>query len=1031
LATNSGSNSALGTATFDSVSVSSTATPAPVITSVSATSGSVGSQVLITGTGFGASQGVGLVLLNNTPVTINSWSSASIVMTIPAGATSGPLLVSVAPSMNDSNAVNFTVTSQPLLTPWLDRDIGSVGMAGSATYSNGTFTVKAAGQGFSGGSNADSFHFVYLPLSGDGTIVVRVVSFSSPNTSASAGVMIRETLDPASTNADTGYWGGYNSFYFEARVSTGGASSQSNSTAGSPPYWVKVVRSGSTFSGYVSLDALNWVQVGTSQTINMAQNVYVGLAVTSGTTSALVTATFDSVSISSTAAPAPMITSVSATTGSIGSQVVITGTGFGASESSSLVLLNSSPATINSWSNTSIIITIPAGATSGPLLVSVAPSMNDSNAVNFTVTSQPLPTPWLDQDIGSVGIAGSASYSNGTFTVKGAGQGTYNTSDGLHFVYQTLPGNGTIVARVASFQGGGSASAGVMIRETLDPSARSAFEAYYALCCIYLWARTSPGTAAFDQADVTVNLPYWVKLIRSGSTFNTYGSTDGVTWTQLGSSVTIAMAQNVYVGLAVSNGSLSALATATFDNVSLTIGTTPFVTGVSPDLGGSGTAVTVTGSNFGTTQGTSTVGFNGTLASSVTSWSATQIVANVSSATPAGTGPVIVTVNSISSPSGVRFTMVKPTINNLTPPAAQAGGSITLNGTGFGANQGSSQVKFNSVVAGITSWSDTSVTVNVPLNAASGPVTLTEDGITSNGVQFTLSQPLSITGISPSFGPPGTSVTISGTGFGATQSNSTVSFYGMGATASSWGDTQIVAVVPDGATSGEVSAGVGGAGNWGPRLITTFRVQLTDSLNNSTTYISKLIGGQWVPDSSQGSGCSSCTLRGTISYTYDSQGHALSRTDELGHITSYTYDSNGNVTSVTAPIASGTYATTLYTYNSFGEVLTTTDPLGNVTTNAYDSHGNLLTVTTPAPNGGTAASVTQFTYNSLGELTQITDPLNNVTKLTYYPTGLINTITDAQNNVTTYVYDAHGNRTSVTDAMSNQTTFAYDTGDRL
>jgi hypothetical protein len=66
-------------------------------------------------------------------------------------------------------------------------------------------------------------------------------------------------------------------------------------------------------------------------------------------------------------------------------------------------------------------VNIPAGATSGPLLVSVAPSMDDSNAVRFTVTSQALPNTWLDQDIGSVGLVGSATYANDVFTVKGAG----------------------------------------------------------------------------------------------------------------------------------------------------------------------------------------------------------------------------------------------------------------------------------------------------------------------------------------------------------------------------------------------------------------------------------------------------------------------------------------------------------------------------------------------------------------------------------------------------------------------------------
>src|SRR4029077_17831687 len=108
----------------------------------------------------------------------------------------------------------------------------------------------------------------------------------------------------------------------------------------------------------------------------------------------------------STAAPAPVITGTSQTTGSVGSPVTISGTGFGASQGGSTVTLNGAPVTINTWNNTSISITIPSGASSGPLVVCVAPTMNDSNPVTFTVTSQPLPAGWLDQDVGQVGVAG-------------------------------------------------------------------------------------------------------------------------------------------------------------------------------------------------------------------------------------------------------------------------------------------------------------------------------------------------------------------------------------------------------------------------------------------------------------------------------------------------------------------------------------------------------------------------------------------------------------------------------------------------
>jgi hypothetical protein len=187
------------------------------------------------------------------------------------------------------------VTLTTLPSVWTDGDIGSPGVAGSASYANGTFTVAGAGQQIYG--TADAFHFVYQPLSGDGTIVARVVSVQGGAGYAAPGVMIRETLTAGSTNAKTADWTGYGAIYFDARTSTGGSTSEPGSVSATLPYWVKVTRSGSSFSSYTSLDGVNWTQLGTSQTISMAQNVYVGLAVNSGSSSALATATFDNVSV--------------------------------------------------------------------------------------------------------------------------------------------------------------------------------------------------------------------------------------------------------------------------------------------------------------------------------------------------------------------------------------------------------------------------------------------------------------------------------------------------------------------------------------------------------------------------------------------------------------------------------------------------------------------------------------------------------------------------------------------------------------
>jgi uncharacterized protein YceK len=536
---------------------------------------------------------------------------------------------------------------------WFDSDIGAVGVAGSAAFSNGTFTVKGAGQQIWG--NADSFNFAYQTLSGDGSIVARVVSVQG-NASTEAGVMIRETL---TSGSDMGYvaYSGSTDIYWISRPTVGANNSSANTNAVTLPYWVKLVRSGNTFTSYAAADGVSWVQVGSSQTISMAPSVYIGLAVSSNNTSSLATATFDNVSISTPGTPGPVISGVSATTGSVGGSVVISGSGFGATQGNSAVILNGTTATSSSWSDSSISVTIPSGATSGPLAVLVAPSMNASNPVAFTVTSQPLPSGWLNQDVGQVGVAGSATYLNGTFTVKGSGQYIWYSSDGFQFVYQPLSGDGSIVARVVSVQGGSSVEAGVMIRETLTAGSDMAYTAYSGSTDIYWIYRPTVGANVSFANTSAVTLPYWVKLVRSGNTFTSYAAADGVSWVQVGATQTINMGQNAYIGMALSSDVNTSLANATFDNVSVsTPGTpAPLISAVSTTTGSVGTAVVISGFGFGATQGNSAVILNGT-AVPTTSWSDSSIGITIPSSAPSGPLAVLV-APSMNASNPVSFTV--------------------------------------------------------------------------------------------------------------------------------------------------------------------------------------------------------------------------------------------------------------------------------------------------------------------------------------------------------------------------------------
>ena len=163
----------------------------------------------------------------------------------------------------------------------------------------------------------------------------------------------------------------------------------------------------------------------------------------------------------------------------------------------------------------------------------------------------------------------------------------------------------------------------------------------------------------------------------------------------------------------------------------------PGITSILPNPATVGTAVTITGTNFGATQGGSTVTFNGT-AASPTSWSATSITALV----PAGatTGSVFVTVGGLPS-NGYSFTVGSPTpnITNIEANPAAVGTAVTITGTNFGATQGGSTVTFNGTTASPTSWSATSITLPVPVGATTGDVVVTVGGQASTGYSFTVS----------------------------------------------------------------------------------------------------------------------------------------------------------------------------------------------------------------------------------------------------------------------------------------------------
>lgn len=189
--------------------------------------------------------------------------------------------------------------------------------------------------------------------------------------------------------------------------------------------------------------------------------------------------------------------------------------------------------------------------------------------------SEPVPallpagtSTWQSGDIGNVGAVGSCIQANDTLLVQGSGGDIWYSTDALHYVYKTLNGDGSITAKVESMQNTASwAKAGLMIRETLDANSRQIIAFMSPTNGTALQGRSSTGGSTTGFANTTgLTAPYWLRLERVGNLFTAYQSSDGNTWTTLGTAA-ITMATSVKMGLAVCSVNDGTLCNAVFSHV--------------------------------------------------------------------------------------------------------------------------------------------------------------------------------------------------------------------------------------------------------------------------------------------------------------------------------------------------------------------------------------------------------------------------------------------------------------------------------
>ena len=446
-------------------------------------------------------------------------------------------------------------------------------MAGSASHASGVFTVR--GSGANVWDTADGFHFVYRPMTGDGQIVARVDSVTNTDPWAKAGVMMRDGLERGEANGFAFVSAGGN-VRFQRRRTAGGTTPALYTGTASMPRWVKLVRTGDTLAAYFSSNGASWTSAGTN-TFIMNSTIYVGLAVTSHKNSVLSTGVFRNVSVTSTGggnSPPGRVSDCARRTAR-------SSTPRPRSRSAHPRATRAARFSRSSSSTERPLSALTRRARTGPTVSNVVDGTYTLKAVAVdndgatassstrTITVRPGVSPWENEDVGTVGAAGNATFSFNSVTVRGAGADIWGTADGFHFVYQTLAGNGEVVARVDSLQATDPwAKAGVMMREALSGGSPHASALVTGTEGIVFQRRSVPGGNSSSTAGSASSAPRWLRIARVGSTFTASESVNGTTWTVVGLQ-TITMAPTLYVGLAITSHRPGVLTTAKLSSITV------------------------------------------------------------------------------------------------------------------------------------------------------------------------------------------------------------------------------------------------------------------------------------------------------------------------------------------------------------------------------------------------------------------------------------------------------------------------------
>ena len=229
-----------------------------------------------------------------------------------------------------------------------------------------------------------------------------------------------------------------------------------------------------------------------------------------------------------------------------------------ASDNCSVVALESDPDHINCYEVGNVVpVTVTA----------YDPSENSSSCTSY-VTVEGLPCGWMQMPNGIACTEGNeADYDVPSETFSLTASGCYTpsaTNDESGFIKFSLCGDGSITARIASLTL--PAYAGIVMRESDAAGAKKVAMTYQGAGSIGRYVRYTTNGASYPSYIPAAPGTTWLRIVRTGNTFQGYRSSNGITWLY-SFTVNVNMAECIQIGLIAWGTNSLATITATFDHV--------------------------------------------------------------------------------------------------------------------------------------------------------------------------------------------------------------------------------------------------------------------------------------------------------------------------------------------------------------------------------------------------------------------------------------------------------------------------------